>query len=395
MTSTPEQFDVVIVGAGPAGSSSAIRLANPGRKVLLIDKSVFPRHKLCGEFVSPECLDNLDELGVLREIKNAGPATIRTTVFYSRSGRSCAVANKWLARNEQASIAISRRTLDQILLKRAQETGAEVLTNTTLADVQCSERLGVACVLETEDGAKHAVSSSLVIDATGRGRYVARRFDERSTIVKPSQVAFKIHLRGAVVAPDTCEIYSFRGGYGGCTRIENDLFNLCFIVDASRVRSIGRDLGAILEATVLTNARAAKTLADIKIEGDRISVPIARYGAMDPAPAPRVLAIGDAAAFIDPFTGSGIAMALESSKLACESILNGDRPESLADLYRQAHAAAFVPRLRFCRALRYLSSFPRIADAIIVGLGTSELLRRSAASLTRSSISQKQLKLPR
>lgn len=394
MTSMPEQYDVVIVGAGPAGSSAAIRLANAGRKVLLIDKCAFPRHKLCGEFVSPECLDDLHELGVLPEIEDVGPAAIRTTVFYSRSGRSCAVANKWLAGNEQASIAISRRTLDQILLTRARESGAEVLTNTTLTDVQSSART-VTSVFETEDGAKHAVFSSIVIDATGRGRYVARRFDARSTIVKPSQVAFKIHLRGAVVASDTCEIYSFRGGYGGCTKIENELFNLCFIVDASRVRSVGSDLGAILEATVFTNAQAARTLAHIEVEGARLSVPIARYGAMDPTPAPCVLAIGDAAAFIDPFTGSGIAMALDSSRLACESILKGDEPESIAALYRRAHAAAFVPRLRFCRALRYLSSFSWIADAIIVELGTSELLRRSAACLTRSSVNQKQVKLPR
>ena len=78
-------YDIAIVGAGPAGSSLAIRLATAGKRVLLVEKESFPRHKLCGEFISPECLDHFAELGVLGSMQAAGGAEIRETIFYSRS----------------------------------------------------------------------------------------------------------------------------------------------------------------------------------------------------------------------------------------------------------------------------------------------------------------------
>ena len=87
MNNGRENFDVVIVGAGPAGSSAGIRLANAGRKVLLIDKAKFPRDKLCGEFVSPECLDHFEELGVSEDLFRLTPPRLAKTVFHSSNGR--------------------------------------------------------------------------------------------------------------------------------------------------------------------------------------------------------------------------------------------------------------------------------------------------------------------
>ena len=82
-----ESYDIVIVGAGPAGASAAIRLANAGRRVLLVEKEKFPRAKLCGEFISPECLEHFRELEVLESMRASGGVEISETIFYSRSGR--------------------------------------------------------------------------------------------------------------------------------------------------------------------------------------------------------------------------------------------------------------------------------------------------------------------
>jgi flavin-dependent dehydrogenase len=375
----------VIVGAGPAGSSAAIRLANSGRSVLLIDKARFPRHKLCGEFVSPECLDHLNDLGVTPDVMQLAPPAIEKTIFHSSGSRSFSVASRWLAANGSDSIGLSRQSLDQLLLDRASACGATVSTETSVTEVSLDPDDEVHMTLRSADGSTHSVSTSTLIDATGRGRYIARRFDSSPVPTKPGQVAFKAHLRGAAIEAGTCEIYSYSGGYGGCSQVEGDLYNLCFVVDSRRIRSIGSDLRKVLAETVLKNRRAADALANIEVDGDWLTVPIARYGSMDPAPANGILAIGDAAAFIDPFTGSGISMALESSRLLSEAMVKARDLVGIADIYSRNHAATFERRLRVCRALRLLSGSPRIADAMIVGFATSERLRRLFARLTRGN----------
>ena len=378
-------YDVAIVGAGPAGSSAAIRLANVGRKVLLIDKAHFPRHKLCGEFVSPECLDHLKDLGVFPRIDKASPTKINKTVFYSSGGRSFSIPSRWLARNNADSIGLSRRAFDQILLDRAAECGASVRTEVAVLDVTTGEGQPIQLSLRTIGGSIYEITAPIMIDATGRGRYVARRFDKGTSNTKPRQVAFKVHLRGAAIEHGACEIFSYPGGYGGCSSVEDGLYNLCFVVDSELVRAIGSDPLKVLKETVLKNQRAADVLANIEIEGDWITVPIARYGSLDPAPAPGLLAIGDAAAFIDPFTGSGIAMALQSSGIASDTILKYREPDAIGNAYRRSHAATFQKRLMVCRALRFLSSSPKLADAMIAGLGKSEPFRRLFARLTRGN----------
>ncbi|HQU93216.1 MAG TPA: FAD-dependent monooxygenase, partial [Pyrinomonadaceae bacterium] len=200
MDRSTTNYDAVIVGAGPAGSSAAIRLANAGRTVLLVDKATFPRHKLCGEFVSPECLDHLADLAVMPQVSLRGPQQISKTVFYSTGGRSFSVASRWLAQNNNDSIGLSRRALDQVLLERAIECGVTVETEVTVLNVSVTNG-PVKLTLRSIDGSMRYVNASLVMDATGRGRYVARKFDPQSSVVKPKQVAFKAHLRGAAIEP--------------------------------------------------------------------------------------------------------------------------------------------------------------------------------------------------
>ncbi|HEV7798443.1 MAG TPA: FAD-dependent monooxygenase, partial [Pyrinomonadaceae bacterium] len=88
-------FDVAIAGAGPAGTSAAIELRLKGARVLLIEEKKFPRPKLCGEFISPECLTHFQRLGVMDQMSAAGGASVTETVFYSRRGNSVAVPSEW------------------------------------------------------------------------------------------------------------------------------------------------------------------------------------------------------------------------------------------------------------------------------------------------------------
>ena len=88
------EFDVIIVGGGPAGASAAIQLAASGARVLLAERERFPREKLCGEFISPECLEHFARLGVLERMSSGG-ARVSETVFYAPSGRGVSVPSEW------------------------------------------------------------------------------------------------------------------------------------------------------------------------------------------------------------------------------------------------------------------------------------------------------------
>src|SRR6188768_3898762 len=119
MTIEASQYDVAIVGAGPAGSSAAIRLAIAGRRVLLVEQKQFPRNKLCGEFISPECLTHFDQLGVMDAITQSGGVDIERTVFFAQNETSVAVPNDWFKAGTRA-IGLSRSAMDARLLERAR-----------------------------------------------------------------------------------------------------------------------------------------------------------------------------------------------------------------------------------------------------------------------------------
>src|SRR6476659_3527336 len=106
MSFANSNFDVIIAGAGPAGASAAIHLANRGVRVLLVERNIFPRAKLCGEFISPECLPHFERLGVAAELELADPAAITETVFYSSKGKRIVVPSHWFG--GAAAMGLSR-----------------------------------------------------------------------------------------------------------------------------------------------------------------------------------------------------------------------------------------------------------------------------------------------
>ena len=385
-------YEVIIAGGGPAGASAAIHLAMSGARVLLAEQKIFPRPKLCGEFISPECTTHFERLGVAKQMQAGGPSSLTETVFYSRSGANVRVPSQWFGSGGIA-LGLSRSEMDERLLRRASEVGVTVLEDAQVMNL-IFEKDRVAGATLKRTGTEETYRAQFVIDATGRSRTLARLAEKVCSIPARLQrapmVAFKAHLRKTEVAPGACEIYFYPGGYGGLNNIEAGLSNLCFIVNAHDVRARQSDAERVMREVVCQNQRAAHTLEHAEVCSEWLAVSLEGFGRRSASPAKGLLAIGDAASFIDPFTGSGMLMALESGDLAARVISErlhepGDTARTISEAYENAYHRQFNSRLRLCSMMRRAAFVPGLADLAIRMFGASETLRRRVTRATRST----------
>jgi flavin-dependent dehydrogenase len=387
--------------------------------VLLVEREKFPRAKLCGEFISPECLAHFARLGVLEEMSGAGGAQVGETLFFAQSGRRVGVPSAWFGRETRGgtgnawssgALGLSRAEMDERLLRRARAVGVEVLEEAQVAGLLFAgerERRAVGGVRVEWRGELLELNAVVTIDATGRARALARRVEQHakangggeahaakagvSVSKRMPLVAFKAHLENVGGAKSACEIYFYRGGYGGVSCVENELSNLCFIVAAGDVRARASDAERVMREIVMSNSRAAETLRGARVRSEWLAVALESFGRREVAPAEGLLMVGDAASFIDPFTGSGMLMALESGELAGEAVTRalpllraGGGFAPLAEDYRARYQARFAARLRVCSWLRRVAFAPQFAtEAAIAALGASARMRRVVARATR------------
>ncbi len=379
---------IAIAGAGPAGSSLAIRLAQSGFETVLIERERFPRQKLCGEFISPECLGYFEKLGVLDDMLLAGGDRIFETRFFTMAGKSITVPTDWFIKGGFA-LSLSRAEMDLRLLQRAKDAGANVLEHTVIVGVDRVNGSVATISARAPDGKVSDVAADIFIDATGRASVLAKlagkQDKQRSPIpTKPAIVGFKAHLRNTDLPKGVCEIYSFQGGYAGFSNVEDDLANLCFLIDAETVRSHGSDANEIVEKVVLRNKRASAMLGNMIAPDEWLAVSIDGFGTKSPAPAANLFTVGDAASFIDPFTGSGMAMALESADILADILTRQDSsPRKIAEEYLVEYKRRFSNRLRVCSLLRRTAFMPKVASGVVSSLRFSSAACRLIARATR------------
>ncbi|HEV7842893.1 MAG TPA: FAD-dependent monooxygenase, partial [Pyrinomonadaceae bacterium] len=322
---------------------------------------------------------------------------------YSERGRSVSVPSAWFNIGRRgAALGLSRAEMDARLLERAREAGATVLEETQAHDLILEQGIVRGVQLKERSGdVAHAVQSLVTIDATGRACALVRRIkEENRTASRQSRlrrrraplVAFKAHLLDAHVQSGHCEIYFYPGGYGGLSSVENGLSNLCFIARARDVRTRGSDPFRVMREVVCSNERARWTLSEAHTASPWLSVALEGFGRREVVPTRGLFTIGDAASFIDPFTGSGMLMALESGEIAASVIARrlaqlrrGEDFDELATDYRALYGTRFNARLRVCSLLRRAAFVPGLAATAIRVLGTSERLRRRLARATRKA----------
>ncbi|HEY8460555.1 MAG TPA: NAD(P)/FAD-dependent oxidoreductase [Blastocatellia bacterium] len=353
-------YDVIVIGAGPAGSTVSALLARAGLRVSLLEKSRFPREKVCGEFITPECLNVFDRLGVRERIADAGARTVNQWTLFAPDGRGVDVPIEWIADGHGHAIGISRARMDLILLECARRAGVEaregfhVSPRLLRESSHGNERIFIEG--KADGQTVERLSAPLALDASGRNGVFSNLVAQRASLLGGSRLfGCKVHLRAVEEMRGFGELFFYSDGYGGMVDVENDRTNLCFITTEARLREARGDREKLLDLTMRSNPAARRRLRNAVIDGEWVGTGPITYGRRRSIPG--LISIGDAGAFIDPFTGSGILLALLSAELAAEVILQafseGIRDAgAIAKRYEKLHRARFAWRFRACAFLR-------------------------------------------
>jgi len=388
--------DVIIIGGGPAGTSAAITLATRGVRVLLLEEKRMPRPKLCGEFITPESFPTLERLEVMAAMLNAGAQRLTHLSLVVASGKRVETPLAAMSVVADYALSLSRARLDQILFERARSAGADC--RESIAVKQCITDEGRARGVEAlslADGQIIRYDAPLIVDASGRNSRLMVNRDERRAGPRGSRLyGLKAHLANVRGINQQVELYFFPQGYGGLSLIEGGLVNLCFIADERTFRAAGGDPAKIVEQSVKRNPLARERLRDAEVVGKWHSVGPLTFGHRRLSQS-GVLAVGDASGMIDPFTGTGIQIALRTGELAAEAIIQAMNESQAApptSLFAQAlahysetYAREFGKRMRVAGWLRRAALSPAVASPLARLLAWSPALTRHVLRATRSS----------
>ena len=339
-------YDAIIIGGGPAGSSAAISLAQRGARVLVLEEKRMPRGKLCGEFITPECFPSLERLGVMDRMLAAGAQKITRVNLIGSNGESVQTHISKMSNDAPWAMSLSRARFDQILFDRAREAGAECIEGMAVKGcVYDGEHPGGIEALSLADGKQVSFKARLIIDASGRNSRLMFGRRERVAGRRGSRLyALKAHLTGVEPAGESVELFFFPQGYGGLARVEEGLVNLCFIVDERTLKTAGGDPLRVVETSLMNNRLARERLRAARVVGKWYSAGPLTFGRKR-LTRDGIIAIGDASGMIDPFTGTGIQIALRTGEIAADAIvetMSGPENAWLARRVPAAHHAAFT-----------------------------------------------------
>jgi flavin-dependent dehydrogenase len=298
--------DVIIIGGGLAGLCNAIHISKLGKKVVLIEKNEYPKHKVCGEYISNEVLPYFGFL----DINPFDFGAVKIKNFQLSTTKSKLIS----ARLPLGGFGISRHQLDFVLLEKAQENGVTVLKDSVL-NIKFSND-----VFSIETKENKTLSSKITIGAFGKRSLLDVKMERKFIQKKAPYLGVKIHVKGDF-PEDLVALHNFKGGYCGVSKVENNAINLCYITNYTSFKKY-KNIEDFQEQVVFKN----KFLKGIFQNSEAVfekPLTISQISFETKKPVENhILMCGDSAGMIHPLCGNGMSMAIQSAQLASVLILN-------------------------------------------------------------------------
>lgn len=344
---------VVVIGGGLAGLVSSYLLAKSGQEVLLVEKKVYPFHRVCGEYLSNEVIDFLKRESLMPTEFDL--PRIDKFLFSDTSGKSVSTSL------DLGGFGISRFALDDFLFQKVQEKGVKVKTGVQVESVLFDEKEN-QFTLELAGG--EMLVADFVIGAYGKRSKLDKVLDRDFIIKRSPYIGVKYHIK-TDFNRETVALYNFEGGYCGLNAIEEGKSNLCYLGNREHLRQFG-SIEAMERAILWKNPslKSFFTESEFLFEKPEVinEINFERKDAVEN----HILMAGDSAGLITPLCGNGMAMAIQSGKLAAESILKGGSRKEVERNYDTLWRSFFQRRLWLGRKVQHLfgtnqaSTFTRI-----------------------------------
>ncbi|MGA9040998.1 MAG: FAD-dependent oxidoreductase [Terriglobales bacterium] len=362
-------YDLIVIGGGPAGTSAAITAARAGARVLLLERGRFPRHKVCGEFVSAESLD------LLGRLLDSGGRNLLNDAVRIAHARIFLDGHTLRTVADPPAASIARLELDEALWNSAIECGVDARQQTVVQGINGTGPFQV----KTADGEFEAQA---VINASGRWSNLTAQAGNGGS---EKWVGLKGHFAESP-AEISVDLYFFEGGYCGVQPVDlnagdskSGRVNACAMVRADVASSLPEVFARY--PALLERSRRWEPLSD----------PVTTSPLIFRQPQPEragVLMVGDAAAFVDPFVGDGVSLALRGGSLAAEHLVPFFKKEiSLPDAvaaYRRQYQASLAPVFRASSGIRRLLGLPRpVRRPLLYLFGKTPALLRYLGRKTR------------
>lgn len=346
--------EVLIIGGGLAGLTAAIHLSKLGVHVTVIEKNSYPKHKVCGEYISNEVLHYLNWLDL--KIDDLNPTKITKLEFSTASGKTIKSVLPL------GGFGISRFTLDEYLYKKALENGCRILQDNVENIVFENNKF----IVTTSNNS--ILESEIVIGAFGKRSNVDQKMNRDFINKKSYWLAVKAHYSGDF-PNDLVGLHNFKGGYCGVSKVEKDSINICYLADyetfkqfknideyQNNVVSKNPHLKVIFEKSNLFFEKPL-TISQISFEKKQ-------------AVENHILMIGDTAGLIHPLCGNGMAIAIHSAKIVSELIHKYYTNEiksrkELEEKYIQRWNLNFKERLKMGRFLSNILQNQKLSTVLM------------------------------
>lgn len=315
-------IDVVVIGAGPAGSVASAYLTQKGLKVLVLEKMSFPRFVI-GESLLPHCMDHLQEVGLLDRIMNKQNFQKKIGANFYRNGKYCFFSfNNQYTKGWEWTWQVQREQFDEMLISEVQKMGALVQFNSEITNVKCSEN--EQTIIYNKNNENKVVKARFVIDSSGYGRVLPRLFQLEKPSTLENRGAIFTHVyedKREKSAGDNIVIYSFNNNKSWIWTIpfSDGTTSVGIVGQRNDVENLAKDNGALFENIIRTMPELKNRFTNSKFKFDPRAILSYSVGVKQLYGKGYVLC-GNSTEFLDPVFSSGVTLATVSGLKAAKCV---------------------------------------------------------------------------